>query len=129
MNKFLRYWGPPLMWMSIIFFFSSRESVAVSNVYTWNFIFFKTLHMIEYAGLYFLLFRAILQNDRSVDLKKRALTAAFVLAFLYAVSDEIHQTYVPSREGTFRDVGIDVIGMFLMYSYSKYRFNSISRFL
>lgn len=129
MNKFLRYWGPPLVWMSIIFFFSSRESVAVSNVYTWNFVFFKTLHMIEYAGLYFLLFRAILQSDKSNDLKKRALTAAFVLAFLYAVSDEIHQTYVPTREGTFRDVGIDVIGMFLMYSYSKYRFKSISRFL
>lgn len=85
--------------------------------------------MIEYAGLYFLLFRAILQSDKSNDLKKRALTAAFVLAFLYAVSDEIHQTYVPTREGTFRDVGIDVIGMFLMYSYSKYRFKSISRFL
>ncbi len=129
MSKFFRYWGPPLVWMSIIFFFSSRESVAVSNVYTWNFVFFKTLHMIEYAGLYFLLFRAILQSDKSNDLKKRALTAAFVLAFLYAVSDEIHQTYVPTREGTFRDVGIDVIGMFLMYSYSKYRFKSISRFL
>lgn len=125
MKKVLWYWGPPLVWMSIIFFFSSRESVAVSDVYTWNFIFFKTLHMIEYAGLYFLLFRAILQNDRSSDLKKRALIAAFVLTFLYAVSDEIHQTYVPTREGTFRDVGIDVFGMFLMYSYSKYRFNSI----
>jgi len=127
MNKFLKYWGPPLLWMVVIFFLSSQESTRVSDIYTWNFIFFKSLHVIEYAILYFLLFRATLQVNAKNQKKARLI--AFVLTFLYAASDEIHQTFVPTREGTLRDVGIDTIGMSLMYIYTKYRFNSINRFL
>lgn len=127
MSKFLRYWGPPLLWMILIFFFSSRESTQVSDIYTWNFIFFKSLHVIEYAILYFLLFRATLQDNPKNQ--KRARLVALLITFLYAVSDEVHQTFVPTREGRLRDVGIDTIGMSLMYIYTKYRFKSISRFL
>lgn len=127
MSKLLRYWGPPLLWMIVIFFLSSRESTQVSDVYTWNFIFFKSLHVIEYAALYFLLFRAILQNN--TKMKKKAWIMAFVVAMIYAASDEIHQTFVPTREGKVRDVGIDTIGMILMYAYSKYRFTSLKKFL
>lgn len=113
--------------MIVIFFLSSRESTQVSDVYTWNFIFFKSLHVIEYAALYFLLFRAILQNN--TKMKKKAWIMAFVVAMIYAASDEIHQTFVPTREGKARDVGIDTIGMILMYAYSKYRFTSLKKFL
>ena len=127
MNKLLRYWGPPLVWMILIFFLSSQESTQVSDVYTWNFIFFKSLHVLEYAALYFLLFRATLQEN-SKDQKKARLIA-LLITFAYAASDELHQTFVPTREGRLRDVGIDTIGMSLMYIYTKYRFKSISRFL
>jgi len=127
MTKFLRYWGPPLLWMTVIFFFSSRESVSVSDEYTLNFIFFKSLHVIEYAALYFLLFRATVQGNTKN--KKKARLLALLITFVYAVSDEIHQTFVPTREGRLRDIGIDTIGMSLMYIYTKYRFSSISRFL
>ena len=127
MNKLLRYWGPPLVWMILIFFLSSQESTQVSDVYTWNFIFFKSLHVLEYAALYFLLFRATLQEN-SKDQKKDRLIA-LLITFAYAASDELHQTFVPTREGRLRDVGIDTIGMSLMYIYTKYRFISIRRFL
>lgn len=127
MNKWLRYWGPPLLWMAVIFFFSSRERTQVSDIYTWNFIFFKSLHVIEYAILYFLLFRATLQENSKNQKKARLI--ALIIALIYAASDEIHQTFVPTREGRLRDVGIDTIGMSLMYIYTKYRFKSISRFL
>ncbi len=127
MNKLLRYWGPPLVWMILIFFLSSQESTQVSDVYTWNFIFFKSLHVLEYAALYFLLFRATLQEN-SKDQKKARLIA-LLITFAYAASDELHQTFVPTREGRLRDVGIDTIGMSLMYIYTKYRFISIRRFL
>ncbi len=127
MNKLLRYWGPPLVWMILIFFLSTQESTQVSDVYTWNFIFFKSLHVLEYAALYFLLFRATLQEN-SKDQKKARLIA-LLITFAYAASDELHQTFVPTREGRLRDVGIDTIGMSLMYIYTKYRFKSISRFL
>ncbi len=127
MSKFLRYWGPPLLWMVVIFFLSSRESTQVSDIYTWNFIFFKSLHIIEYAILYFLLFRAVLQENPKNQKKARLI--ALLITFLYAVSDEVHQTFVPTREGRLRDVGIDTIGMSLMYIYTKYRLKSIGRFL
>lgn len=129
MKKWLWYWGPPLIWMIIIFLLSARERTQVSEVYEWNFVFFKTLHVIEYATLYFLLFRAFLKNSSNRTMRKRAWVWAFVVAFLYAASDELHQTFVPTREGRLRDVGIDTIGMFLMYSYSKYKYTFVKRFL
>ena len=43
-------------------------------------------------------------------LGRRALAGAFVLAVLYAVSDELHQHTVPTRTGTPRDVAIDAAG-------------------
>lgn len=113
--------------MGIIFFFSSRERAHVSDVLSINFLFFKSLHVIEYAALYFLIFRAGLQGkDRN---KKRAWVTAFVVAILYAVSDEVHQTFVPTREGRPRDVAIDILGMSLMYAYTRYRLPTLKRFL
>jgi VanZ family protein len=39
-----------------------------------------------------------------------------VLAVLYAISDEVHQSFVPTREGTLRDVIIDAIGALLAWT-------------
>ena len=39
-----------------------------------------------------------------------ALVALFGLAALYAVTDEFHQTFVPSRQGQIVDVFIDSLG-------------------
>ena len=113
--------------MGTIFFFSSRERAHVSDVSSINFLFFKSLHVIEYAALYFLIFRAGLEGkDRN---KKRAWVTAFIIAILYAISDEVHQTFVPTREGRPRDVVIDLLGMSLMYAYTKYRLPTLKRFL
>ena len=62
-------------------------------------------------------------------MRKSAWAKAFIVAFLYAASDELHQTFVPTREGKPRDIAIDTIGMFLMYSYSKYKYTFVKRFL
>jgi VanZ family protein len=35
---------------------------------------------------------------------------AFIIVVLFAATDEIHQTFVPSRDGNPRDVIIDAIG-------------------
>jgi hypothetical protein len=40
----------------------------------------------------------------------RALVAALAIAVAYAVSDEVHQTFVDGRVGTWRDVLIDSAG-------------------
>lgn len=97
--KIIRYWLPVIIWMVVIFFLSGRSSVQVAEEPLINFLFFKTLHVIEYAILFALYYRA-LKNK----------TAALLLTLLYAVTDEIHQLFVPTREGRLRDVIIDAIG-------------------
>lgn len=102
-------WLPAIVWMIVIFLLSSRQSVSVSTNYWLNFLFFKTLHVIEYAILYVFYFRAM----KSTYMGKNVVipyAIAFILTILYAITDEIHQTTVPTREGKLRDVIIDGIG-------------------
>lgn len=55
----------------------------------------------------------------------KGLLIAFIICFLYACSDEIHQLFVPGRSGEFRDVLIDsmggLIGIHLYYFISTIR--------
>ncbi len=99
--------------MTIIFFLSGRESTQVSDEFTVNFVFFKTLHVIEYAILYLLSFRAV--KNTLGGKRIQLFTLAFIITVLYALSDEIHQTFVPTREGKLRDVIIDALGATLSW--------------
>lgn len=95
---------PPIAWMALIFILSGRESVSVADTWTVNFLFFKTLHIIEYFILYVLWYRAV-----------RDFRIAALATVAYALIDEVHQTFVPTREGTLRDVIIDGIGAALAW--------------
>jgi VanZ family protein len=125
MKTLLNRWLPPLALMGLIFLLSARPRTSITEVYLIDFLIFKTLHMIEYALLYFFLFRALWPGHKS----KKAYVWAFAICVLYAASDEIHQTYVPGREGRRRDVVIDTAGMLLMYSYIKTHFWRIKKYL
>ena len=127
MKKILIYWLPPVLWMVLIFTLSSRQRIGISEVYVVNFIVFKILHMIEYALLYFLFFRAI--YSQFSHHKTFAFLFAGIATLLFAISDELHQTAVPSREGTLRDVGIDTIGITLCFMYTKYNLSKLRLFL
>ena len=50
---------------------------------------------------------------------ERSFSISLILSLIYAVTDEIHQTFVPTREGRFRDVIIDLIGILIMYTFIK----------
>lgn len=107
--RFIRYWIPVVVWMGVIFFLSGRSSIQVADEPVINFLFFKTLHVIEFSLLFMLYFRA-LKNTLRIAIGINVFAVAFVLTLLYAVTDEIHQLFVPSREGRLRDVIIDAIG-------------------
>lgn len=68
----------------------------------------KLAHVGEYAVLALLLVRALRLHGLS---PKRVVLAAACVSVLYAVSDEVHQTFVPGRNGVWRDVGIDAVGI------------------
>jgi VanZ family protein len=93
-------WLPVLVWPALIFALSSIPSLG-TGLGGWDVVLRKLAHITEYAVLAFLL--------------RRALSApwAFAAAVLYAISDELHQTFVRGREGRPRDVLVDVIGIVL----------------
>lgn len=128
-SRFIQYWLPPLIWMVIIFYFSSRLRTSVTGEFLFDFIFFKGLHMIEYAVLYFLLFRSFYSINNSQLTINNKLLFPIILSVFYALSDEIHQTFVPTREGKTRDVIIDTAGILIMYIYIKNNINTIKKFL
>ena len=109
--KKLAYWIPSVIIATVIFLFSSRQRISVSDEYVYNFVFFKSLHILEYGVFCFFNYRAVLNTVTAS--KKRAGVISLILTIVYAVSDEYHQTFVPSREGKLRDVGFDTIGALL----------------
>jgi VanZ family protein len=69
----------------------------------------KATHVSEYAVLAVLLYRAFVHT---LFQSRRMLSAGLVLlsCAAYAASDEFHQSFVPSRTASLRDVVIDVCG-------------------
>lgn len=67
----------------------------------------KSAHMTEYAILALLAF--LFWQAFGIE-RKRAYRFSFFLAVVYAATDELHQIFVPGREGKFTDVCIDAVG-------------------
>ena len=67
----------------------------------------KIAHMTEFGILFLLIL-----IPAALIIKKLSLRAVITLSvtLLYAVSDEIHQLFVPGRSGMLRDVLIDILG-------------------
>jgi len=95
------------MWSGMIFVVSSGPVGSVSKVYWYDFAAKSLAHVVEYGVLTVLLFRA-LKGD-GVD-KFRAGVGAIIIAIVYAVTDEVHQYFVPGRDSRFHDVFFDTIG-------------------
>ncbi|MBQ8186686.1 MAG: VanZ family protein [Clostridia bacterium] len=129
-------WAAVIGWMALIFSFSV-ETAAESTETSGGFIEFfmakwipgfteltdaeqtakiesvtyfvrKSAHFVVFAVLGFLTCAALWSCDVSV---KRAFLLAAVIGALYAVSDEVHQVFVPGRAGMIRDVILDTCGV------------------
>ncbi len=116
--KFFKLWLPVFAWCWLIFYLSSIPNLG-TGWGVWDLILRKAAHITEYFILTFLLYRAF----------KGSLNSSFfyllfwscVLSFLYAVSDEIHQAFVPTRSPSPNDVFIDIIGIIIFCILIKYR--------
>lgn len=116
MVKFLKLWPPVLIWCGFIFYLSSIPGLN-TGWGIWDFILRKIAHMLEYFILAALLFRAF-----KGSFKLSAFYLVFwpsLLSFLYALSDEVHQAFVPTRSASARDVLIDSIGIIAFYILIK----------
>lgn len=106
----------PTLWAALIFVLSAQEVLPGFDVSVYDFIFKKSAHMFVYAVLYLLLFRAYQKTNRH-DVNLRSYIIPLAIALLYAVADEFHQSTVPGRYPTFRDVGYDMLGVSTVLLY------------
>lgn len=124
-SNFVR-WIPALTWMLLIFLLSNQpggDSGKLSKlILDWlggigidfrawfgddaTIVIRKLAHFVEYGILYLL---CLWPLGRRKPWLKGALLA-LLLTFLYACSDELHQSFIPRRVGQFSDVMIDTLG-------------------
>jgi len=94
-NSMLK-WAPALLMMLTIFLFSARPSINETHD-LFDRIVRKGGHMIGYALL-------AMSYWRVLGFKNNRRWLVWLLAVLYAVTDEYHQLFVPGRHGTAFDV-------------------------
>jgi VanZ family protein len=129
MRSFLKYWLPLFIWLGVIFVGSTdimsaeqtsrfvvpflrwfKPDISIETVVFIHFLIRKLGHLTEYAILAMLLWRGV---DRGMNLRMK-MSILFLLAWLaaaiFAVTDEFHQSFVPSRTASPIDMMIDICG-------------------
>jgi VanZ family protein len=131
MKSFLKYWLPVLLWLALIFIGSTdlmsaeHTSRIIGPILRWfnpdvsaetiarvQFLVRKIAHLTEYAVLAILIWRAFLGSSWQLKSSILFVLALFGCAIL-AATDEFHQSFVPSRTASPKDVIIDILGALL----------------
>lgn len=90
---------PALLWMGIIFYLSSVHNLKISGNFAFlDFTLRKLAHISEYLILLFLW---------HWGLGKQNFTWAYLFTVAFAITDELHQHFVPTRDGKTIDIIID----------------------
>ena len=131
MSRFLKYWLPVLLWMLGIFYLSTNAgssantSRIIEPVLRWlmphlsthmihqvHSVIRKVGHLAEYAVLGWLLWRALRQTQTggTGGSAWKAALGVLMLSAAYAATDEFHQSFIPTRTPSVRDVMIDTGG-------------------
>lgn len=110
-------WIVVILWMCLIFYWSSIPDLGSGLEVLWDTILRKGAHISEYAIL------AWLVSWAWGGAKRHWYIVAFCLT--YAASDEIHQLFIRDRSGQVIDVVVDtvgiVIGIILFQNFSTKR--------
>lgn len=131
LRLFLKYWLPIVLWFALIFIASSdtqssqRSSRIIGPLLRWLFpemteetiglvVLFvrKCAHLTVFGVLALLFWRAFRKPVRG-DTRPWSWSEArnsLIGVFVYAITDEVHQAFVPARQGSALDVVIDALG-------------------
>ena len=107
--KFTAYWLPIIIYAVVIFYLSSIAGDRIPHLLPYQDIIF---HIIEYAIFAMLINRALKAYYSGLVYIRRILWVFFV-SFVYAVSDELHQAFVPYRFCSAWDLAFDSVGVFI----------------
>lgn len=106
---FIKYWLPVIAYAALIYTLSSipgKDMPAVVGAHE------TSLHITEYAIFAFLVSRALRTHNLGADYIKRTVLV-FLIAFIYAISDEFHQAFVPNRDPSLYDLFFDAVGILI----------------
>jgi VanZ family protein len=95
-----------------------------------HFLIRKLAHITEYAILGLLLYHSF-ESRHLQSWKLRSAFIAVVVAGLFSLTDEYHQSFVPGRSASLADCGIDTAGSFLglVLLYAARRLQARSRMI
>ncbi|MBN1287588.1 MAG: VanZ family protein [Anaerolineae bacterium] len=130
---FFGRWGPALALMILILISSAQPKLPPPDgdpaaVYfsglipifagLWEVLLKKTAHVLMYGLLAALYMRGLTGSGMDA---RRAGYLSVVLAFLYALTDELHQGSVPGRTASGIDIGLDFTGATLATLFMRRR--------
>jgi VanZ family protein len=126
-QRLWRY-GPVLLWLLLISLASTSEfsaantsklvrplllwlfpNLSESRLATLHFLTRKGGHFAEYAVLAFLARRAFI-NSSHVFIQRYWFQLGLLLVVIYALLDELHQSFVASRTASIYDSALDIVG-------------------
>lgn len=133
-NNGKKIWLMPLLlllWISIMFSFSNIPGLLtlpflmklnilpeIKNpqlAKELEYVLRKSAHIMEYAVLFIIVFltiKAFVAKESTARGLAKSMLFSLLFCFLFAISDEFHQTLVPNRTGKLFDVIIDLFGVF-----------------
>ena len=108
-NYFLKYWFPVIAYALLIFAISSIPS---NNLPQAPFMLDRFFHLLEFLLFGVLFARAVKRTSKIGD-RKIIFWFSLLFVSLYALSDEVHQIFVPGRHADVFDLIFDGIGGFI----------------
>ena len=111
----IKHWLPVFLYIILIYYLSSLHNPAGLLSEKTGIKFYSITpyiyHMLEFGLLSFLFWRA-LKNSNSENPHIHAIS----FSILYAIFDEIHQIFVPTRVFSFIDISFNVLGILSVQS-------------
>ena len=120
-SRFNLYWMISLLYMGLIFLFSSfPPAMKLSSFSCAD----KLAHLLEYGLLASLIYFALKKSEAYTH----PIFIPFLIAFLYGISDEIHQYFVPGRNADVFDALADGVGAFVFaFGIHAVKYGSLTR--
>lgn len=130
MKRKILSWTLLISWMVLIFYLSHQPATQSNGLSTgitkkvietvemiasnldidirsFNHIIRKNEHLFAYLILGILVSNGVMSNQ---PVSKKNIMLALFICVLYAISDEVHQLFIPGRSGQIKDVFIDSAG-------------------
>ncbi len=141
MRQIVKHWFPVILWCAFIFasstdaYSAGNTSILFKPMVLWIFpgispalaeqahwLMRKLGHFTDYFVLAFLLVQALRGGKKEIWKWRWAVYTLFAV-WIYALTDEIHQAFVPTRTPLLKDVWLDFFGascsIFCLYLSSK----------